>query len=142
MITSTGRCALEEYKDPTDQLSAATTNAIIPTNSNVILGESISTNCAAREEDINMTKPIEPITTPNIVNFLRLSPYSIFPSSNTQMGTVENKSAVTLDERYCSPQVNSPCPPSINAAPIIVASFHCPLLSIDATLVRRLTLEF
>ena len=49
MSTSTGKSALEEYKDPTDQLSAAITNAIIPTNSNLGLGESISTNCAARE---------------------------------------------------------------------------------------------
>ena len=38
MSTSTGRSAFDEYKDPTDQLSAAITNAIIPTNSNFALG--------------------------------------------------------------------------------------------------------
>lgn len=138
MSSLTGRSALEEYKDPIDQLSAAITNAIIPTNSNFVLGESISTNCGVREGSINMTKPVEPITAPSTVYFLRLSPYNIFPSSNTQIGTVENKSAVTLDERYCSPHVNSPCPPCINAAPIIIVPFHFLLLSIDTSLIRRL----
>ena len=101
MNTLFDRSALDEYNDPADQLNAAIINAIIPINSNFVLGEAISKICADREGNINMTRPIVPIRTPNTVNFLSFSLYINFPSSNTQMGTVENKSAVTLDERYC-----------------------------------------
>jgi hypothetical protein len=37
-----GRSALDEYREPTDQLIAAIANAIIPTNSSLILEVSIS----------------------------------------------------------------------------------------------------
>lgn len=53
-----GRFALDEYNDPTDQLTVAITNAIIPTNSNFILGESNSTNCAVREGNINIARMV------------------------------------------------------------------------------------
>lgn len=48
--TLTGRITLEEYSDPTDQLSAAIVNANMHTNSNVLPGESNSRNCAAKKE--------------------------------------------------------------------------------------------
>jgi hypothetical protein len=83
-----GRSALDEFNDPTDQLIAAIANAIIPTNSNFILEVSISTNCTATEGNINITKPTVPVITPSTVDFFSFS-HTVFPSSNTQMGTVE-----------------------------------------------------
>lgn len=47
--TLTGRITLDEYSDPTDQLSAAIINANMPTNSNILPGESNSRSCAAKE---------------------------------------------------------------------------------------------
>ena len=74
-----GRSALDEYNDPTDQLIAAITNEIIPTNSNFIFEVSISTNCAAIEGNINITKPTVPVITPRYSELLQLFSIYYFP---------------------------------------------------------------
>lgn len=80
---------------------------------------------------IRITKPTNPATSPKTIRFVICSLNIMAAIRATHRGIVEFNKAVIPEERYCAPQTNKPCPPTIIKALRISTSFHCclPILS-------------
>ena len=73
-------------------------------------------------------KPPNPAARPTITNFVKCFLKINNAKIATQSGIVEFSKPAIPEDKYCSPQARSPCPPRNSVTPRIIADFHCYLL--------------